>query len=71
MRAFVERSRTIGPSSMRMLIPSTPSQVCLAAQLMRLLPRLPATVQGTIGSRLSGPARALESITLKRYSTVR
>jgi 2-polyprenyl-6-methoxyphenol hydroxylase-like FAD-dependent oxidoreductase len=71
MRAFVERSRTIGPSSMRMLIPSTPSQVWLAAQLMRVLPRLPATVQGAIGSRLSGPGRALESIRLKRYPTVR
>jgi 2-polyprenyl-6-methoxyphenol hydroxylase-like FAD-dependent oxidoreductase len=67
MREFVRRSRTIGPSSMKTLIPATPRQVWLAAQLMRLVPRLPAPVQRRLWSLQGGPARALESISLKRY----
>jgi 2-polyprenyl-6-methoxyphenol hydroxylase-like FAD-dependent oxidoreductase len=71
MSEFIRHSRTIGPSSMRTLIPSTPRQVWLAASLMRLLPRLPAGVQRKLGSLQGGPSRTLESIKLKHYPTVR
>jgi len=71
MREFVRRSRTIGPSSMKTLIPRTPLQVWLTSQLMRLVPRLPATVQRKLGSLQGGPAPTLESITLKHYEPIR
>lgn len=71
MRELVRRSRTIGPSSMGTLIPATPAQVWLAAQFMRIVPRLPVGVQRRLGSLQGGPARALESITLTRRPTVR
>jgi len=71
MHQFVERSRTIGPTSIKTLIPNTPRQVWMAVQLMRFLPRLPARVQRKLGSLQGGPARALESITLERYPTAR
>jgi 2-polyprenyl-6-methoxyphenol hydroxylase-like FAD-dependent oxidoreductase len=71
MHEFIERSRKIGPTSIRTLIPNTPRQVWLAAQLMRFIPRLPARVQRKLGSLQGGPARALESITLKHYPTAR
>jgi hypothetical protein len=67
MREFVRRSRSIGPSSMKTLIPRTSRQVWLATQLMRLMPRLPAGLQRRLASLQAGPARALESITLKHY----
>jgi 2-polyprenyl-6-methoxyphenol hydroxylase-like FAD-dependent oxidoreductase len=67
MREFVLRSRTIGPTSMKTLIPRTPWQVWLTPQLMRLVPRLPATVQRRLSSLQGGPARALGAITLKQY----
>ena len=67
MRELVRRSRSIGPSSMRTLIPQTPRQVALVTQLMRLVPRLPAAVQRRLFSLQGGPARTLESITLERY----
>jgi 2-polyprenyl-6-methoxyphenol hydroxylase-like FAD-dependent oxidoreductase len=68
MGGFVRRSRSIGPSSMRTLIPRTPRQVWLATQVLRLVPRLPATLQRRLAASLqAGPARALESITLQHY----
>jgi 2-polyprenyl-6-methoxyphenol hydroxylase-like FAD-dependent oxidoreductase len=68
MREFVRRSRSIGPSSMKTLIPRTSRQVWLATQVMRLVPRLPARLQRRLaGSLQAGPARALESINLKHY----
>ena len=67
LRELVRRSRTIGPTTIKTLIPATSRQVWLATQAMRLLPRLPATVQRKLGSLQGGPARALESITLKQY----
>lgn len=56
MREFVRASRSIGPSSMRTLIPRTPGQVWLAAQLLRLVPRLPAGLQRRLASVQAGPA---------------
>jgi hypothetical protein len=52
---------------MKVLIPRTPRQVWLTTQLMRLLPRLPATLQRRLNSLQGGPARALEAVTLKNY----
>ena len=49
----------------------TPRQVWLAAQLMRLVPQLPAALQRRLASLQGGPARALESITLKQYQPLR
>jgi len=71
LREFVRRGLGIGPASMRTLIPRTRSQVWLAPQLMRLVPRLPTAVQRKLASLQAGPARALESIDLKRYEPVR
>jgi len=67
MRELVRRSRSIGPGSMKTLIPRTPRQVALTSQLMRLVPRLPAPVQRRLFSLQGGPARALESVPLQRY----
>jgi 2-polyprenyl-6-methoxyphenol hydroxylase-like FAD-dependent oxidoreductase len=71
MREFVGRCRTIGPTTMKSLIPRTPLQVWLTPHLMRLVPRLPARVQQRLSSLQGGPARALEAITLKRYESIR
>jgi 2-polyprenyl-6-methoxyphenol hydroxylase-like FAD-dependent oxidoreductase len=71
MRELVRRSRDIGPSSMKTLIPQTPRQVALTTQLIRLMPRLPAAVQRRLFSLQGGPAKALESITLQRYGLLR
>jgi 2-polyprenyl-6-methoxyphenol hydroxylase-like FAD-dependent oxidoreductase len=71
MHEFVDRSRTIGPASIRTLIPRTPRQVWLAAQLMRFIQRLPAGAQHRLASIQGSPARALESINLRRYPAIR
>ena len=64
MRDVVQRSRRIGPTTMKTLIPATPWQVWLTIQLMRLVPRLPTTVQRQLFALQSGPAEAFESVTL-------
>jgi hypothetical protein len=72
MREFVRRSRSIGPTSMKSIIPRTSTQVWLTTQLMQLVPRLPATLQRTLSSVQFRPARrALEAITLKDYESIR
>jgi 2-polyprenyl-6-methoxyphenol hydroxylase-like FAD-dependent oxidoreductase len=60
-------SRGIGPTSMKTLIPRTPTQAWLTTQLMRLLPRLPAGLQRRLSSLQGGPARALEAIAITDY----
>jgi 2-polyprenyl-6-methoxyphenol hydroxylase-like FAD-dependent oxidoreductase len=70
MREFVLRSRTIGPTSMKTLIPRTRLQVWLTPQLMRLVPRLPATLQQRLSSLQGGPARALRAVNLERYEPI-
>jgi 2-polyprenyl-6-methoxyphenol hydroxylase-like FAD-dependent oxidoreductase len=68
IRELVRRSRSVGPVSMKVLIPRTPLQVRLAPKLMRLASRVPAPVQrlaplqgtpaGALGAvRLSPPGR--------------
>ena len=66
MRELVRRMRTIGPSTMRSLIPRTRLQVQLTPQVMRLVTRLPAPLQQRLSSLQGTPARALESLTLTR-----
>jgi 2-polyprenyl-6-methoxyphenol hydroxylase-like FAD-dependent oxidoreductase len=61
---FIERTRTIGPTSMKTLVPRTPFQVWLTPRMMSLLPRLPIPLQRRLVALQGGPARALESVTL-------
>jgi 2-polyprenyl-6-methoxyphenol hydroxylase-like FAD-dependent oxidoreductase len=71
MREFVRRSRSIGPTSMKSIIPRTSMQVWLTTQLLQLLPRLPATLQRTLSSIQFRPARrALQAINLKDYESI-
>jgi 2-polyprenyl-6-methoxyphenol hydroxylase-like FAD-dependent oxidoreductase len=45
MREVVQRFRTIGPTVMKTLIPRSRLQVLLTTQALRLVPRLPVTLQ--------------------------
>ena len=67
LREVVRRFRTIGPTVMKTLIPATPLQVWLTTQVLRLVPRLPATLQRRLSSFQGRPARALQAITLRDY----
>ncbi len=64
MRELVARSRQVGPTVMRTLIPATRRQVWLTTRSMRLVPRLPAAVQRQLFSFQGGPATAMNSVTL-------
>jgi 2-polyprenyl-6-methoxyphenol hydroxylase-like FAD-dependent oxidoreductase len=64
MRELVARSRQVGPTVMRTLIPATRRQVWLTTRSMRLIPRLPAAVQRRLFSFQGGPATAMNSVTL-------
>lgn len=63
----VRRFRTIGPTVMKTLIPATPLQVSLTVQVLRLVPRLPTTLQRRLSAFQGRPARALQAITLRDY----
>ena len=63
----VRRFRTIGPTMMKTLIPATPLQVSLTVQVLRLVPRLPTTLQRRLSAFQGRPARALQAITLRDY----
>jgi 2-polyprenyl-6-methoxyphenol hydroxylase-like FAD-dependent oxidoreductase len=67
MGELVRRSRGIGPATLRTLVPRTAGQVWLSAQMMRLVPRLPARLQRRLYALQGGPSRALGSISLKRH----
>ena len=67
LREVVRRFRTIGPTTMKTLIPRTPLQVWLTTQVLRLVPHLPATLQRGLSSFQGRPARALEAVTLRDY----
>ncbi len=67
MGELVRRSRSIGPTTMAALIPRTARQVWLTTQAMRLLPRLPGTLQQRLSALQSRPARALDAVDLRRY----
>jgi 2-polyprenyl-6-methoxyphenol hydroxylase-like FAD-dependent oxidoreductase len=63
IRELVRRSRSIGPVSMKVLIPRTPLQVRLAPKLMRLASRIPARVQ-RLAPLQGTPAGALGAVQL-------
>jgi 2-polyprenyl-6-methoxyphenol hydroxylase-like FAD-dependent oxidoreductase len=63
----VRRFRTIGPTMMKTLISRTPLQVWLTTQALRLVPRLPVTLQRRLSAFQGRPARALQAITLRDY----
>ena len=67
MREAVQRFRTIGPTVMKTLIPATPLQVWLTTQVLRLVPRLPVTLQRRLSTFQGRPARALDAVTLQKY----
>ena len=68
MQETVRRSRAIGPTTMKTLIPRTSREVWVTLQLMRLVPRLPAAAQRRLFSLQGGPARAFESISMRSHS---
>jgi 2-polyprenyl-6-methoxyphenol hydroxylase-like FAD-dependent oxidoreductase len=67
MREVVARFRTIGPTVMKTLIPRSRLQVWLTTQALRLVPRLPVTLQRRLSAFQGQPARALEAVTLEKY----
>jgi 2-polyprenyl-6-methoxyphenol hydroxylase-like FAD-dependent oxidoreductase len=67
MGELVRRSRSIGPTVMKTLIPATPRQVWMTTQALRLLPRLPGVLQRRLWAFQARPARALEAVDLRRY----
>ena len=64
MHAAVLASRGIGPAVLRTLIPRSRLQVTATAQALRLLARLPATLQRTLTAYGGGPAEMLDSVEL-------
>lgn len=71
MGDIVKRFRTVGPYSMRTLIPQTSLQIRLMPHLMRLVSHLPAALQRKLWSLQEGPARALSAASLKDYGSER
>jgi 2-polyprenyl-6-methoxyphenol hydroxylase-like FAD-dependent oxidoreductase len=67
MREAVQRFRTIGPTVMKTLLPATPLQVWLTTQALRLVPRLPVTLQRRLSAFQGRPARALDAVTLQKF----
>jgi 2-polyprenyl-6-methoxyphenol hydroxylase-like FAD-dependent oxidoreductase len=67
MREVVARFRTIGPTVMKTLIPRSRLQVWLTTQALRLVPRLPATLQRRLSAFQGRPARALDAVALEKY----
>jgi 2-polyprenyl-6-methoxyphenol hydroxylase-like FAD-dependent oxidoreductase len=58
------RARSIGPSTMGTLIPTSSVQVRVIPELLRLITRLPAGLQQRLSQLQATPARALDSIQL-------
>ncbi len=71
MGDVVKRFRTVGPFSMKTLVPRTSLQVRLMPHLMRLVSRLPVPLQRRLWSLQDGPARALSSVRVKDYGSDR
>jgi 2-polyprenyl-6-methoxyphenol hydroxylase-like FAD-dependent oxidoreductase len=70
MREFVRRCRTIGPTTMKALIPRTPLSVWFTPELVRLVVRLPVRLQRKLLSLQRGPARALDAIALEQHNAI-
>ncbi len=58
IREMVTRSRRVGPTTMKTLIPATARQAWLTVQSMRLIPHLPPAVQRRLFALQAGPATA-------------
>jgi 2-polyprenyl-6-methoxyphenol hydroxylase-like FAD-dependent oxidoreductase len=69
LQRLVTRTRSLAQTTMKTLIPRTQRQVWATTQMMRVLPRLPATMQRGLSSFVRAPARALESVDLTRYQS--
>jgi 2-polyprenyl-6-methoxyphenol hydroxylase-like FAD-dependent oxidoreductase len=69
LQQLVARTRTLGPTMMKALIPRTQRQVWATTQVMRVLPRLPGPLQRVLSSFARAPARALGAIALKDYES--
>ena len=69
IQQLVARTRTLGPTVMKTLIPRTRRQVWATTQMLRVLPRLPGTVQRVLSSFARAPVRALGAIALKDYES--
>jgi 2-polyprenyl-6-methoxyphenol hydroxylase-like FAD-dependent oxidoreductase len=67
MGELVRRSRTIGPTVMKTLIPATPRQVWLTNQALRLIPRLPGVVRRRLWAFQARPLKAMEAVDLRPY----
>jgi 2-polyprenyl-6-methoxyphenol hydroxylase-like FAD-dependent oxidoreductase len=71
MAEFVRRTRTIGPSVMKTLMPRSELHLRFMRRMTGLMPRLPVPVQRALWSLQGGAAQALTSITLKDYGADR
>jgi hypothetical protein len=67
MSDVVRRTRQLGTTTMRTLIPATPRQVELMVLAMRVVPRLPVLLQRRLWALQSTAAGALDSIALENY----
>jgi 2-polyprenyl-6-methoxyphenol hydroxylase-like FAD-dependent oxidoreductase len=63
MDELVTRTRAAALTTMKTLIPVTSRQVWLTVQAMRLMSRVPATLQRRLFAFQAGPAAALDSVT--------
>jgi 2-polyprenyl-6-methoxyphenol hydroxylase-like FAD-dependent oxidoreductase len=64
IREVVTRSRRLGPTTMKTLIPATSRQAWLTVQSMRLVPRLPPSVQRRLFALQGGAAVVLQPVEL-------
>jgi 2-polyprenyl-6-methoxyphenol hydroxylase-like FAD-dependent oxidoreductase len=67
MGEFVRRSRDLGTTSMRWLIPRTPRQIAVMRHGMRALTRLPAFIRRRVQALDVSPSRVLDAVTIRDY----
>ncbi|MBM7790895.1 FAD-dependent monooxygenase [Tenggerimyces flavus] len=67
MRQIVTRFRTVGPTTMKTIVPRTKAQIATTAAMLRVVPKLPISLQRTLSNFQGGVAKAIESITLRDY----
>jgi len=70
VRELAVKARAIGPAIMSTLIPRTTIAVRVLPELIRLVARMPPTVQRRLFQLQATPARALDSISLTRPNPV-
>ncbi len=67
---IVKRFRTVGPTTMKTIVPRTQAQITLTAAMLRTIPKLPVSIQRTLSNFQGGVAKAIESVTLRDYEHV-